>query len=127
MGVMEKNVVNIAVHGQPVLRCTVHSEGNEGEARAAGADGTSGGYRCTGTRFDEADPSPDPRVPELPILTGALDAMVVDYQCLSFPGGSSPPLRHLGDHYHGHGQIQVPRISNWLKERPKKSQSGIQL
>lgn len=101
LGVIEREKVNIAVHGHnPLLSdviCEVASE-LEREAKAAGAEGINiVGICCTGnevlmrrgiklaTNFASQ---------ELAILTGALDAIVVDYQCIM------PSLPVLAQCYH---------------------------
>ena len=89
LGVMAAEKVNIALHGHnPVLsdllvRMTVEMED---EAKAAGADGINMmGVCCTGNEIlmRHGIPALTHSISqELPILTGALDAMVVDYQCV---------------------------------------------
>ena len=91
MGVMKENAVNIAVHGHnPVLSDVIVriAKEMEDEARAAGADGIIlVGICCTGNEVlmrHGIPPLTHGVSQELPIMTGALDAIVVDYQCV-FP------------------------------------------
>ena len=89
LGVMNAEKVNIALHGHnPVLsdllvRVALEMED---EAKAAGAAGINlMGICCTGNEIlmRHGIPSVTHSISqELPILTGALDAMVVDYQCV---------------------------------------------
>lgn len=89
MGVMKEGAVNIALHGHnPVLSdviVRVAAELEE-EARAAGADGINlMGICCTGNEvlMRHGVPSLTHSISqEMPMLTGALDAIVVDYQCV---------------------------------------------
>lgn len=89
MGVMKENSVNIAVHGHnPVLSEVIVriAEEMQDEARAAGADGIIlVGICCTGNEVlmrHGIPPLTHGVSQELPILTGALDTIVVDYQCV---------------------------------------------
>lgn len=89
MGVMREGAVNIALHGHnPVLSdviVRVAAEMQE-EAKAAGADGINlMGICCTGNEvlMRHGVPSLTHSISqEMPMLTGALDAIVVDYQCV---------------------------------------------
>lgn len=89
MGVMDAGKVNIALHGHnPVLSdllVRVAREMEE-EAKAAGSAGINMmGVCCTGNEIlmRHGIPALTHSISqELPILTGALDAMVVDYQCV---------------------------------------------
>lgn len=89
LGVMDAGKVNIALHGHnPVLSdllVRVVREMEE-EAKAAGAAGINMmGVCCTGNEIlmRHGIPALTHSISqELPILTGALDAMVVDYQCV---------------------------------------------
>ncbi len=88
-GVLEKDSVNIAVHGHsPVLSAKVleMSEKLESEAKAAGAERINVvGICCTGNeltmRFGIPMAGHETQA-ELILLTGAVDAMVVDMQCI---------------------------------------------
>jgi len=91
-GVMEADTVNIALHGHnPLLSEMIvraAREMNE-EAHAAGAKGIKCmGICCTGNEVLMRQGVPvltNFLSQELPIMTGALDAMVVDVQCI-MPG-----------------------------------------
>lgn len=89
MGVMDAGKVNIALHGHnPVLSDLLVRVAREmeGEAKDAGAAGINMmGICCTGNEIlmRHGIPALTHSISqELPILTGALDAMVVDYQCV---------------------------------------------
>ncbi|HWR45481.1 anaerobic carbon-monoxide dehydrogenase catalytic subunit [Sporomusa sp.] len=92
MGVIKKDAVNIALHGHnPVLSEMIVATAREpeilAEARAAGAEqGISlMGICCTGNEvlMRHGVPTVTTAISqELPILTGAIDAMIVDYQCV---------------------------------------------
>lgn len=89
LGVMAPEKVNIALHGHnPVLSdLLVRIAGEmDDEAKAAGAEGINMmGVCCTGNEIlmRHGIPALTHSISqELPILTGALDAMVVDYQCV---------------------------------------------
>ena len=89
LGVMDAGKVNIALHGHsPVLSDLLVRVAREfeDEARAAGATGINMmGVCCTGNEIlmRHGIPTVTHSISqELPILTGALDAMVVDYQCV---------------------------------------------
>lgn len=89
LGVMDAGKVNIALHGHnPVLSDLLVRAAREmdGEASAAGAAGINMmGVCCTGNEIlmRHGIPALTHSISqELPILTGALDAMVVDYQCV---------------------------------------------
>jgi len=89
MGTLKADMVNIAAHGHnPVLSEMIVSVAEEmkQEAVAAGAKGVNVvGICCTGNELLErhAIPSCTHSVSqEMALLTGALDAIVVDYQCI---------------------------------------------
>jgi anaerobic carbon-monoxide dehydrogenase catalytic subunit len=89
MGVLKADMVNIAAHGHnPVLSEMIVSVANDmkKEAEAAGAKGVNVvGICCTGNELLErhAIPSCTHSVSqEMALLTGAVDAIVVDYQCI---------------------------------------------
>ena len=89
MGVIRADAVNIAVHGHnPVLSDVIVSVAGdmEKEAKAAGASGINlVGICCTGNEvmMRHGIPACTHSVSqEMAIMTGALDAMVVDYQCI---------------------------------------------
>lgn len=89
LGVMKENSVNIALHGHnPVVSDVLVQVAREmeDEAREAGAEGINLlGVCCTGNEvlMRHGIPSLTHSISqELPLLTGALDAMVVDYQCV---------------------------------------------
>lgn len=89
MGTLKKDMVNIAVHGHnPVLSEIIVAVAGEMEKEASNA-GASGinivGICCTGNELMERHgiPSCTHSVSqEMAMLTGAVDAMVVDYQCI---------------------------------------------
>lgn len=91
LGVLEKDQVNILVHGHnPVVSEMVLAAAREPEmvakAKAAGATGINiGGLCCTGNELLMRQGIPmagNHLMTELAIVTGAVDAMVVDYQCI---------------------------------------------
>lgn len=89
LGVLKKEAINVAVHGHnPVLSeviCDVAEE-MEDEAKAVGAEGFNiVGICCTGNELLERRGIPlatNFASQEVAIMTGVLDAMVVDYQCV---------------------------------------------
>ncbi|MFV0439417.1 MAG: anaerobic carbon-monoxide dehydrogenase catalytic subunit [Desulfopila sp.] len=91
LGVLQKDQVNILVHGHnPVVSEMVLAAAREPEmvakAKAAGATGINiGGLCCTGNELLMRQGIPmagNHLMTELAIVTGAVDAMVVDYQCI---------------------------------------------
>ncbi|MBM4236465.1 MAG: anaerobic carbon-monoxide dehydrogenase catalytic subunit [Firmicutes bacterium] len=91
-GVMDPEMVNIAVHGHnPLLSEMIVRQAREmkAEAEAAGAKGVKCmGVCCTGNEVLMRQGVPvltNFLSQELPIMTGSLDAMVVDVQCI-MPG-----------------------------------------
>ncbi len=102
LGVLKKDAVNVALHGHnPVLSDMIVQVAAEmqDEAKAAGA--TEGlnlvGICCTGNEVlmrHGIPPATHSVSQELAILTGALDAMVVDYQCVM------PALSDVAGCYH---------------------------
>lgn len=91
-GVIDPAKVNIAVHGHnPLLSEMIVQAAREmeGEAKAAGAAGIQlMGICCTGNEVlmrQGVPPVTNFLSQELPIMTGAIDAMVVDVQCI-MPG-----------------------------------------
>ncbi|TWH46295.1 anaerobic carbon-monoxide dehydrogenase catalytic subunit [Sporomusa sp. KB1] len=92
MGVIREKAVNIALHGHnPLLSDMIVATSREpeilAEAKAAGAEQGIQlmGICCTGNEvlMRHGVPTVTTAVSqELPILTGALDAMIVDYQCV---------------------------------------------
>jgi len=92
MGVLEEKMVNIALHGHnPILSEMVVKAAREmqDEAKAAGAEGIKCmGICCTGNEVlmrQGVPPLTNFLSQELAIMTGAVDAMVVDVQCI-MPG-----------------------------------------
>ncbi|MBA4423938.1 MAG: carbon-monoxide dehydrogenase catalytic subunit [Syntrophus sp. (in: bacteria)] len=89
LGTLKQDMVNIAVHGHnPVLSEMIVAVAGDMETEAADA-GASGinivGVCCTGNELMERHgiPSCTHSVSqEMAMLTGAVDAMVVDYQCI---------------------------------------------
>ncbi|MEW6665186.1 MAG: anaerobic carbon-monoxide dehydrogenase catalytic subunit [Thermodesulfobacteriota bacterium] len=102
LGVLKPDAVNIALHGHnPVLSDVIVQVAGrlEEEAKAAGAGAGINlvGVCCTGNEvlMRHGIPSATHSVSqELALLTGAVDAMVVDYQCIM------PALGNLGDCVH---------------------------
>ncbi len=89
LGTLKADAVNIALHGHnPVLSDIIVSEAKtmEEEAKNAGASGINlVGICCTGNEImmRHGIPSCTHSVSqEMALVTGALDAMVVDYQCI---------------------------------------------
>ena len=90
LGVIKADAVNIAVHGHnPVLSDIVAQVAHEmdEQARAVGAKAGVNlvGVCCTGNEIlmrHGIPPATHSVSQELAVLTGALDAMVVDYQCV---------------------------------------------
>ena len=102
LGVLKPDAVNIAVHGHnPVLSDVIAQVAHEldDEAKAAGAPAGVNlvGICCTGNEvlMRHSIPSATHSVSqELAVVTGALDAMVVDYQCIM------PSLATVAECYH---------------------------
>lgn len=91
LGVIREDSVNIACHGHvPILseKIVEASEALEEEAKKAGAKGINVvGICCTGNEILERQGIPiagNALNQELAIVTGAMDLIVVDYQCI-FP------------------------------------------
>lgn len=101
LGVINEKMVNIAVHGHnPVLSEMVVSAAREmkNEANKAGAEGINiVGICCTGNELlmrEGVYLATSSASQEMAILTGALDAMVVDIQCIF------PSVQQIADCYH---------------------------
>ncbi len=101
LGVIDPEMVNIALHGHnPLLSEMVVRAAREmkAEAEAAGAKGIKCmGICCTGNEVLMRQGVPlvtNFLSQELPIMTGALDAMVVDVQCIM------PAVRAVAECYH---------------------------
>ncbi|MBI5572744.1 MAG: anaerobic carbon-monoxide dehydrogenase catalytic subunit [Desulfomonile tiedjei] len=102
LGVLKQDAVNIALHGHnPVLSDVIAqmaSEMNEEAVRAGASQGLNlVGICCTGNEVlsRHGIPSATHSVSqELALLTGAVDAMVVDYQCIM------PSLGNLAECLH---------------------------
>lgn len=99
-GVIDPDWVNIALYGHnPVLSELIcdAAESMQGEARAAGAKGIKlMGICCTGNEVIMRRGVPivtSYAAAELPILTGAMDAYVVDVQCIM------PSIRTVAECY----------------------------
>lgn len=91
LGVLDAAQVNIALHGHnPLLSDVIVQAAQDEElkamAREAGAEGINlVGLCCTGNELQMRKGVPmagNHLMQELIIMTGALDAMVVDYQCI---------------------------------------------
>jgi carbon-monoxide dehydrogenase catalytic subunit len=101
LGAIKADKVNIAVHGHnPLLSQMVVAAAKEmqAEAKAAGATGINlVGICCTGNEVlmrEGVAIATNFATQELAILTGAMDAMVVDVQCIM------PSLRSLSECFH---------------------------
>jgi carbon-monoxide dehydrogenase catalytic subunit len=101
LGAIKAEKVNIALHGHnPLLSQMVVKAAKEmqDEAKAAGAAGINlVGICCTGNEVltrEGVAIATNFATQELAILTGAMDAMVVDVQCIM------PSLRTLAECYH---------------------------
>ncbi|MDQ7794843.1 MAG: anaerobic carbon-monoxide dehydrogenase catalytic subunit [bacterium] len=101
LGVIDPAYVNIATHGHnPTLSSLVVDAAQElaGEARQAGAKGVNVvGICCTGNELlmrDGVYLASNVAGQELAIMTGALDAMIVDIQCIM------PSVRAVAECYH---------------------------
>jgi len=103
LGVLQKDQVNILVHGHnPVVSEMVLAAARKPEmialAREAGATGINiAGLCCTGNELLMRQGIPmagNHLMTELAIVTGAVDAMVVDYQCIM------PSLVQVAGCYH---------------------------
>lgn len=101
LGVINEKMINIAVHGHnPVLSEMVVAAARkmEDEAKKAGAEGVNiVGICCTGNELlmrEGVYLATSSAAQEMAILTGALDAMVVDLQCIY------PAVQQLADCYH---------------------------
>jgi len=102
LGVLKPDAVNIGLHGHsPILSDLIVQVAHDldGEARAAGAAAGVNlvGICCTGNEvlMRHGIPAATHSVSqELAIITGALDAMVVDYQCVM------PSLATLAECFH---------------------------
>jgi len=102
LGVLKEKAVNIALHGHnPVLSDIIVEVAHEleGEAKASGAEEGLNlvGICCTGNEvlMRHGIPSATHSISqELAIMTGALDAIVVEYQCIM------PALANVAECYH---------------------------
>lgn len=91
LGVIKKEAVNLLVHGHnPVVSEMILAATQDPEmiakAKAAGAEGINiGGLCCTGNELLSRQGIPmagNHLMTELAIVTGAVEAVVVDYQCI---------------------------------------------
>ncbi|MDW7674515.1 MAG: anaerobic carbon-monoxide dehydrogenase catalytic subunit, partial [Bacillota bacterium] len=101
LGTIKKDYVNIAVHGHiPMLseKVVEWAERLKGEAVAAGAKGINlVGVCCTGNEIlmrKGVSVATNFASQELPIVTGAIDVMIVDAQCIM------PSLPKVAECYH---------------------------
>lgn len=102
MGVLKENAVNIALHGHnPALSDIIVQVVKEMEEDARNAGASEGinlvGICCTGNEVlmrHGVPPLTHSVSQELAIITGVIDAMVVDYQCVV------PSLANLMECYH---------------------------
>ena len=108
LGALDKDKINIAVHGHnPLLSQMVVYAAREleGEAKAAGAQGINlVGICCTGNEVLMREGVPSVAnfgSQELVIMTGVLDSMVMDVQCIApRRQGHLQLLPHpVGDHF----------------------------
>lgn len=133
LGVLKADAVNIALHGHnPVLSDVIVQVAGtlEGEAKAAGASGINlVGICCTGNEvlMRHGIPSATHSVSqELALLTGAVDAIVVDYQCIM------PALGNLGDCVHTKfittmGIAKIPGAEHIAFEEEKAAETARQI
>lgn len=102
LGVLQADAVNIALHGHnPVLSDVIAQVASELDEEAKGAGAPGGinlvGICCTGNELltRHGIPSATHSVSqELAMLTGAVDAMVVDYQCIMPSLGTLAECNH---------------------------------
>lgn len=103
LGVIKEKEVNIVVHGHnPVVSEMIHQAVNEPEmiqrAKEKGAEGINlVGLCCTGSELLMRRGIPmagNHLMSELVIVTGAVEMMLVDYQCIM------PSLGHVASCYH---------------------------
>ncbi len=103
LGILKRDQVNILVHGHnPVVSEMILAAAREPElvekAKALGASGINiGGLCCTGNELLMRQGIPmagNHLMTELAIITGAVEAVVVDYQCIM------PSLVQISDCYH---------------------------
>jgi len=103
LGVLGRNLVNVLIHGhEPVLSEMIVEAARDAEllakAKAAGADGINvAGICCTSNEVLMRHGVPSAGTflqQELAVVTGAVDAMVVDVQCWM------PSLPEVASHYH---------------------------
>jgi len=102
MGVLKENAVNIALHGHnPALSDIIVQVAAEMQDEAKNMGASEGinlvGMCCTGSEVlmrHKIPPLTHSVSQELAIITGVIDAMVVDYQCVI------PGLANLLDCYH---------------------------
>ncbi len=111
MGVLEEKMVNIALHGHnPVLSEMVVKAARSmtDEAKAAGAEGIKCmGICCTGNEVLMRQGVPvltNFSSQELAIMTGAVDAMVVDIQCIM------PGIQAVSECYHTKIITTIPSV-----------------
>lgn len=114
LGVLDPEYVNIAVHGHnPVLSEMIVKAAREmkAEAEKVGAKGIKvSGICCTGNEVLMRQGVPlltNFTSQELPIMTGALDAMIVDIQCIY------PSIRAVAECFHTRivttsGNVKIP-------------------
>ncbi|MFZ5641269.1 MAG: anaerobic carbon-monoxide dehydrogenase catalytic subunit [Bacillota bacterium] len=134
LGVLKADHVNIVVHGhEPMLseKIVEWARKLEGEARAKGAAGIQlAGICCTGneTLMRQGVPmATNFLAQELAIITGAVDAMVVDVQCIM------PSLSRVAACYHTKIFTTMPivkmpgaeHVEFSLKEADKKAEEIV--
>lgn len=104
LGVLKKNAVNIAVHGHNPLLSDMVAQvaGDQALIERAKKAGASDGINVVGVCCTGNEVMMRHKIPmatssvsqEMVMLTGALDAMVVDYQCIM------PSLSNIAECYH---------------------------
>ncbi|EPR43174.1 carbon-monoxide dehydrogenase, catalytic subunit [Desulfovibrio sp. X2] len=103
LGVLKKDQINILLHGHsPIVSETILAAARSPEmiakAKAAGAAGINvAGLCCTGNEVLMRQGVPmagNHLMTELALVTGAVELMVVDYQCIM------PSLPHIASCYH---------------------------
>jgi len=103
LGVLKEDQINILVHGHSpivseVLLAAIGEEEIQQEAKAAGAAGINlAGLCCTGNELLMRKGIPmagNHLMTELALITGAVELIVVDYQCIM------PSLVQVADCYH---------------------------
>ena len=134
LGVLKADEVNIIVHGhEPTLSDVIVAAARDpqllAEARAKGAKGINlAGICCTANEILMRHGIPiagNFLQQELAVMTGAVDVMLVDIQCV-FPGADAAPgvLPHEGGFDQRQGPVsRAPCTSSFTKTRRWRSPS----